>query len=116
MKKYKQLFGKKDRPRADVLGTWKGYENGNSVINLSFSDGIKTMSKEFNLNVEPVNDPPTIVDIPNQTLLENETVKEIIFSVDEGGGSDEDIQSLSVTARSTNTALLPKQKIKINYF
>ncbi len=89
-------------------------QNGSATITVTVSDGEKSSTSRFNLIVTPVNDPPAITEIPDQTVAENSTIDGIIFYVDEGGGSDEDTQIVTVTAKSSNTTLIPNENIRIH--
>ena len=49
-------------------------------INIMVSDGEFSALTDFELEITPVNDPPTLEPISNQYILENQT-SEIEFSV-----------------------------------
>jgi hypothetical protein len=79
---------------------------GPVAVTVTFTDpGGLTASQTFNLTVEPVNDPPTISTIANQSIPEDSATGPLAFSVSDvetpAGG-------LSVTASSSNPALLPQ--------
>ena len=56
--------------------------NGELSINVSVSDGEFVDSKEFILDVLPVNDPPTLEDISDQVINENEILEFEFISYD----------------------------------
>jgi hypothetical protein len=76
--------------------------SGSVTVTVSATDGIATSSRQFTVNVTPVNDAPTISSIDAQTVNEDGTLSGIPFTI-----SDEDSVSLTLTASSNNTALLP---------
>ncbi len=90
-------------------------QNGHTTITVSVSDGVKSSTTRFTLTVNPVDDPPIISDVPNQTTSENSTIDGISFNADEGGSDDENFQALKITARSSNTTLVPNSNISINF-
>lgn len=66
------------------------------------------------------NDAPTISNISNQTTTissagEGATLSTITFTVDEGGGADEDGQNLTITATSSNQNVITDANITKNY-
>jgi hypothetical protein len=76
--------------------------SGTATVTVFVTDGVETASRSFNVNVTPVNDPPVITSIPNQSMNEDGTLSGIAFSV-----SDEDSPSLTVSVSGTNSELLP---------
>ncbi len=89
---------------------------GATVITVTADDGIASVQRSFELTVNPVNDAPTIAGIADQFVSEGAAVTQIAFTVDEGGGDDEDTQVLVVKASSSNTALVDDSGIRINFF
>jgi len=53
--------------------------NGKTIITIYAGDGIINSHKEFQLTVSPVNDPPVVSDILNQTFTEGASFKTIIL-------------------------------------
>ena len=74
---------------------------GQSDINVSINDGEYTITTTFRLTVFPVNDPPSISDIPSQSLNED-TVLEVPFTFNDVDNSNE---SLSVTVTVLNSTV-----------
>ena len=67
------------------------------------------------IDVTEVNDDPTIETIADQVTNEGFAIAGISFIVDEGGGLDENVQVLIVTATSNDQTLVPDGNITINY-
>lgn len=78
---------------------------GSAMLDLVVSDpeGLSVRAS-FELTVVPVNDPPSISDIPNQTTSEDKPVSAIPFTVSD---IDTAASNLIVTASSSDSALLP---------
>ena len=89
--------------------------NGTATITVTASDGVGTITKTFTVTVNPVNDLPTLEDIAARLTDEDKAITGIAFIVDEGGGSDEDAQNLTVTATSSDPTLVPNGNITVNY-
>ncbi|MEP0940017.1 MAG: gliding motility-associated C-terminal domain-containing protein [Cyclobacteriaceae bacterium] len=97
--------------------------NGSTTVTISISDdggtpngGADTSADQtFVITISAVNDVPTISAISSQFTSENEAITGISFAVDEGGGSDEDTQMLTVTVTSSNQTLVPDANITVNY-
>lgn len=87
-------------PAANLTGT--------ATITLTVSDGTETTSDVFTLTVIPVNDTPTITDIPNQVTNEDVPAGPIAFMV---GDVETSAGSLDLSASSSNTALVPNGNI-----
>ncbi|QKJ21501.1 DUF4347 domain-containing protein [Poseidonibacter lekithochrous] len=92
-------------PVSDKSGTasftFKGYESG--------SYGADT---NFEIKITAVNDTPEFTIGSNQTVDEDagaQSVSNFITSIDEGGGSDEDSQSLTFTTTNDNNSLFSTQ-------
>ena len=83
-------------------------QSGTAVITLTVSDGRATASTSFNLNVTPVNDPPSISDIGNQTVAQNTSTGPISFTV---GDLETAAGSLVVSGSSSNVTLVPNSNI-----
>ena len=76
-------------------------QNGSAVISLTVSDGTATATEEFVVNVTPVNDPPVISAIADQTIDEDSNTGAISFTV-----ADVDSTVLTVSGNSSNTGLV----------
>lgn len=90
--------------------------NGTTTITLTATDDFSaTGTDTFVLTVNAVNDQPTITDIGNQTVAASAVLSGLAFSVDEGGGTFEDAQTLTVTATSSDESIIPSSNITVNY-
>ncbi len=89
--------------------------SGSSRITLTLSDGVDAVDVSFTLSVGSVNDPPTVSAISDQELDEDSWIDSIAFTVDEGGGADEDVQILKISASSSNPDLVSSDDITINF-
>jgi len=85
-------------------------QTGISTITVSVSDGTNTASDTFLLTVSAANAPPTISDIPNQTILADTILGPINFSV---GDNETTPGNLIVTASSSNNGLVPPINITL---
>jgi hypothetical protein len=83
-------------------------QSGTAAITLTVSDGSLTASDSFTLTVTPVNHAPTITAISNQTTLEDTSSGKVDFRI---ADTDTGAASLTVTAVSSNTDLLPAESI-----
>lgn len=79
---------------------------GSAVISVTVSDGMSETVRAFTATVAAVNDAPTISTIPNQATNEDQATGPIAFQV-----SDIDSPALTVSAASSNVALLPVSNI-----
>jgi uncharacterized delta-60 repeat protein len=86
-------------------------QHGTAVITVTVSDGQLTAAKTFTLTVTPVNDVPTIANITDKSTPERTPTAAISFTV---GDIDTDVASLTVTATSGNTTLVPNANIAIS--
>jgi hypothetical protein len=86
-------------------------QNGTTSIRLTVTDGAFGSSTiAFNLTVTPVNDPPTIQPISNQSTLEDTTtgpIQVFVSDLESAAGA------LSVTATSGNQSLVPNGNIVV---
>ncbi len=91
-------------------------KNGSAIITVTVSDGELsngTTSISFSVTVTPVNDPPTIDDIPNPPSIPENAGEQLVNITGLTGGGGED-QDLLVTAVSSNTSLIPNP-ISVSY-
>ena len=85
-------------------------QNGTATITLTVSDGLAPVSTSFLLTVTPVNDPPSITGIGNQTTPVGGGVGPLAFTV---GDLESAPGSLTVTSSSSNLALVPTANIAL---
>ncbi len=83
-------------------------QSGTATITLSVSDGQYVTSTNFVLTVNPVNDPPTITGIANQTINVGATAGPLSFTI---GDIDTSLTSLTLSRASSNTTLVPTNSI-----
>ena len=85
-------------------------QSGTATITLSVSDGVTNSTKSFILTVAPVNDPPTLDPIPDVVVAEGAGFFNVNFSGVSSGATNES-QTLSVSAISSNIALVTFQSV-----
>lgn len=83
-------------------------QHGSAVVTVTVSDGTLSTSDTFTLQVGSVNDSPTISNVTDRTIDENTSSPPIPFTI---GDPDTDPATLTLTAASTNTTLLPVANI-----
>ena len=87
--------------------------NGSAIISVKVDDGQSSNNqiiKTFTVQVNAVNDPPTLNDIPDPNpISENAGEQTILLTGISAGGGES--QTLIVTAASGNTALIPNPTI-----
>jgi hypothetical protein len=88
--------------------TPKANRSGSALISVTISDASGGVSTSFTLTVTPVNDAPTVNGPANQTITEDSSTGSLSFSV-----ADVDSGSLTVTAASNNTSLIPNASIVV---
>lgn len=81
-------------------------QSGSAIITISVSDGENTVTEPFQLQVSPVNDPPTVDVISLLNLPENSPAQIIALGHLTAGAPDEP-HNLLITASSSNPALVP---------
>ncbi len=93
-------------------------QNGSALITVTVTDdggtangGINTLSRTFMVNVTPVNDAPTLNAIPNFTILEDAALQTVNLSAITPGPANEAGQTLTVSANSNNTGLIPNPTV-----
>ena len=82
---------------------------GSILITVTDADG-GMASREFELNVLPVNDPPTITAMANVTIDEDTVAGPLAFTI---GDPDTSVSALTVSLLSSNQALLPTNRITL---
>lgn len=83
-------------------------QSGTTTITLSVTSGGNTATETFDLTVNPVNDPPTIGTINNQTILYNSSTGVLPFTIND---PETAASALVVTAGSSDTHLVPEANI-----
>ncbi len=82
--------------------------HGQATITVIVSDGEASSSESFLLTVNPINDAPTLSDVPDQTTDEDTPTGAISFAV---GDLETDAGALTLDIESSNTALVPEANI-----
>jgi uncharacterized repeat protein (TIGR01451 family) len=83
--------------------------NGIDVFTYTVSDtGNLTDNATVTVTVSPVNDPPTISEIPDQVIYENESTGPITFTI---GDLETPPAELTLSGESSNAALVPNTHI-----
>lgn len=80
--------------------------SGTATITLEVSDGTLTATDSFVLTVTGVNDPPTVSNLGNVTISEDQSTSALAFTL---GDEETAVGDLLVTGSSTNTTLLPPE-------
>jgi len=83
-------------------------QSGTATITVTVSDGSLTASDSFVLTVSAVNDKPTISAIANRSISQDTSTGSISFTV---GDVETSASSLSLTASSSNSTLVPGTSI-----
>jgi hypothetical protein len=86
-----------------------GYAYGSAIITVTVDDGgvsNNIISRTFTVTVNPVNQPPTLNTLADITLNENAGQQTVNLSGITSGATSEP-QTLTVTASSSNTGLIP---------
>ena len=85
-------------------------QSGSATITLTVSDGTDTATDTFVVTVTAQNDPPTISDVADQTTTEDTATGSLAVTV---GDVETPAGSLTVTATSSNQALVPDANVVI---
>jgi hypothetical protein len=85
-------------------------QSGSATITVTVSDGTATVSDTFNLTVNAVNDAPTLNSITNPAAISEDSGQQSVSlsGIAAGGGES---QTLTITATSDNTALIPTPSV-----
>ena len=83
-------------------------QSGTTTVTVTVSDGAATASDTFTMDVRAVNDAPTISDVANQAINEDSNTGALAFTV---GDAETAVANLTVTATSSNTALVPNANV-----
>ncbi|HKQ39965.1 MAG TPA: tandem-95 repeat protein [Verrucomicrobiae bacterium] len=86
---------------------------GTALIDLVVSDGITAddITRQLQVVINGVNDPPTIDTIPNVTVLEDSGQRSITLTGITAGPANETGQTNLITARSSATGIVPHPQI-----
>ena len=107
----------------DLTYTPAANANGTSTFDVAVKDdggtdnvGVDTSpAQTFTVTVTAVNDAPTISDISDTSTYEDTDKNGIAFTADEGGGSDEDAATITVTATSDTQSVVADAGITVNF-
>ena len=89
------------------------YAYGSATITVTVNDGgagNNVVSRTFTVTVNPVNQPPTLFTLADLTLDENAGLQTVTLSRI-GSGAVNESQTLTVTASSSNTGLIPNPTV-----
>lgn len=86
-------------------------QNGHAVVTVLIGNGENVVRGSFFVDVSPVNDPPSISEIPEQVGFECYFPHAIPFTISD---PDTPTDSLSVTFSSSNTNFLPNANISVS--
>ena len=81
--------------------------SGSATITLTVDDGNSNRTTQFTVNVSPVNDPPTLGDIPTLNIVEDAGPQVITLSGVTPGAANETSDVLTITAISSVPGLIP---------
>src|ERR1043165_3855726 len=85
---------------------------GTTHITITVTDGnAGSTSTGFDLTVNPVNDPPTVSPIGNQTINEDTATAAVPFMVTD---ADDAVSTLTMTGSSSNPGLVPDDRIVLS--
>jgi hypothetical protein len=86
-------------------------ETGTTSLSVHATDGLTTTTQVVNVTVTAVNDAPTLSRIPDQMISESGSTVPISFTI---GDVETPAASLIVSARSSDSSLLPNEAISIS--
>jgi len=89
-------------------------KSGSATITVEAEDSGTKVSKSFVLKVNPVNDPPLVSDIPNQTTSRNVAAPAIPFTVTDPEGGMFSGGMIEVTVTSSNPDIVPNDASHIS--
>ncbi|MGD0614730.1 MAG: Ig-like domain-containing protein, partial [Verrucomicrobiota bacterium] len=87
--------------------------NGSATITVTVNDGgvsNNIVTRTFTVTVNPVNQPPTLNAISSLTINENAGLQTVNLTGISSGAANE-VQTLTVTAASSNTGLIPNPTV-----
>ena len=82
--------------------------SGSATITVTVNNGQSQTNRSFTVTVAPVNDPPTIANIADQTITQNTATSLVPFTV---GDVETPAASLTLTGTSSNPSLVPNSAI-----
>src|SRR5258707_5119276 len=94
--------------RRTVRGKKEANQFGRHTITMGVKDGTATAKSSFVLTVIPVNDAPSISQIPDQTINEDTVLGPIPFII---GDVETSAENLVVSGTSDNPLLVPESHI-----
>lgn len=103
------VFGGSGSSRTAILTPYPG-RSGTATVVITVSDGTRSASRSFTLSVNGINDPPTLNTIASVTVSEDSAAQSIALS-GIGTGDINELQTLLVTATSSNPSLIPAPTI-----
>jgi hypothetical protein len=80
--------------------------SGSATITVTLDDGLLSVSRSFEFTVAPVNDAPTLNGLTDVVVAQNAGAQTVDLS-GIGSGAPDEIQTLTVTALSSNPGLIP---------
>ncbi|MES2661050.1 MAG: cadherin-like beta sandwich domain-containing protein [Verrucomicrobiota bacterium] len=101
------VFGGSGADRTVTI-TPVGNRHGETIITLTVSDGSLTDEDTFLLTVNPVNDAPTLANIPNRSVLLNSSPQSVPLTI---GDVETSAAALTLTISSSNATLVPQANI-----
>ena len=87
---------------------------GSTVITLTVDDGTETAFDSFVTTVDPVNDAPVLPAIPSIQIPQSAGEQTVTVSGIGPGGYAEDLQTLNLTASSSDVSLIPTPLVEYN--
>jgi len=84
--------------------------SGSAQVTLTVSDGEATASRSFTVTVNSVNDAPTLAAIANVSVAQDAGSQTVTLT-GIGTGATNEVQNLTVTASSGNTAVVPNPSV-----
>jgi hypothetical protein len=102
------VLGGSDADRTVTVTPVANASGGPVTITLTVSDGTNTTSTTFDVSVTAADDAPTISAIADQVIYEDGSTGPLDFSV---GDLDTPVENLTVTAASSDPALIPDANI-----
>lgn len=103
-------FGRTESGRSLII-TPAPNQSGHAIVQVQATDGSITVTQSFSVTVTSQNDAPTISRIPDQTIAETTGTARIPFTI---GDVETPAASLTVSASSSDTTLLPSSSIALS--
>ena len=113
---YYDSAAKRDKVRFTPNANWSSKTNQDEILNYTMTDlaGLVVSSAQVTITVTPVNDAPVISSISDQTFAEdaNDGTGLLNFTVTD---EESDDSLLAITVSSSNTTLIPLDKIVVEH-